>query len=155
MMIGMSQKNKWLYNNAEFNEEDIGDNYGFVYIITNSISGKQYIGKKFFYSIRTKVLKGKKKRCKNASDWQNYYGSNAELQNDVIIHGQDAFKREIIHLCISKGECGYLEAKEQFVRGALESDDYYNSWIMVRVRKSHIKGYNEKRKTEQNIGTTN
>ena len=98
------------------------------------------IGKKFFYSSKTKQVKGKKKRFKVSSDWQTYYGSNEELKKDVIIHGQEAFVREILHLCKSKGECGYLEAKEQFVNGVLESDDYYNTWIMVRVRKSHIKG---------------
>ena len=134
----------WLYNNKDFTEEDIGDNYGFVYLITNEISGRKYVGKKFFYSMRTKVLKGKKKRYKTASDWQTYYGSNTELQNDVKLHGMEHFKREIIHLCKSKGECGYLEAKEQFDRSVLESNDYYNTWIMVRVRKSHIKAFNER-----------
>ena len=62
----------------------------------------------------------------------------------MLLLGLDNFSREIIHLCQSKGECGYLEAKEQFIRGVMESDDYYNSWIMVRVRKSHIKGYNDR-----------
>jgi len=76
------------------------------------------------------------------SDWQTYYGSNTELVNDVKLHGEENFSREILHLCKTKGECGYLEAKEQFVRGVMESEDYYNVWIMVRVRKSHIKGYN-------------
>lgn len=135
----MGQLN-WIYKDKNFEEEDIGDNYGFVYLITNLTSGKKYIGKKFFYSSKTKVVKGKKKKLKVPSDWKNYYGSNEELKKDVIMHGTDKFKREILHLCVSKGTCGYLEAKEQFVNGALESDDYYNSWIMVRVRKSHIKG---------------
>jgi hypothetical protein len=134
----------WQYNDKDFTETDIGDNYGFVYIITNIKSNKKYVGKKFFYSIRTKVVKGKKKRLKLSSDWQTYYGSNTELQNDVKLNGEAAFKREIIHLCKSKGECGYLEAKEQFDRGVLESSDFYNSWIMVRVRKSHIKAFNER-----------
>lgn len=134
----------WQYNNKDFKEEDIGDNYGFVYIITNEKTGKKYIGKKFFYSLKTKVIKGKKKRYKTFSDWQTYYGSNTELQNDVKLHGMESFKREIIHLCKSKGECGYLEAKEQFDRSVLESNDYYNTWIMVRVRKSHIKAFNER-----------
>ena len=134
----------WTHKDKDFKEEDIGDNYGFVYIITNTKTGKKYIGKKFFYSSRTKVIKGKKKRYKIFSDWQTYYGSNTELQNDVKILGQSAFKREIIHLCKSKGECGYLEAKEQFDRCVLESDEYYNTWIMVRVRKSHIKAFNER-----------
>lgn len=130
----------WKYNNKDFTEDDIGDNYGFVYLITNKVTGKKYIGKKFFYSSKTKQVKGKKKRFKVSSDWQTYYGSNAELQKDVIIHGKENFDREILHLCLTKGTAGYLEAKEQFVKGVLESDDYYNTWIMVRVRDSHIKG---------------
>lgn len=134
----------WEYNGIEFKEEDIGDNYGFVYVITNLVTNRKYVGKKFFYSLRTKVLKGKKKRIKTSSDWQTYYGSNTELQNDVKLHSEASFKREIIHLCKTKGECGYLEAKEQFEREVLESADYYNSWIMVRVRKSHIKAFNER-----------
>ena len=130
----------WTYNNIDFTENLIGDNYGFVYQITNLTNGRKYIGKKFFYSSKTKQVKGKKKRYKASSDWQTYYGSSAELTKDVLSLGHDKFKREILHLCLSKGDCGYLEAKEQFVCGALESDEYYNTWIMVRVRKSHLKG---------------
>ena len=130
----------WTYNGAEFTEEMISDNYGFVYLITNTLTGRKYIGKKFFYSSKTKVVKGKKKKFKVSSDWKTYYGSSAEVTKDVLQLGQENFSREIIYLCKSKGECGYIEAKEQFTKGALESDDYYNTWIMVRVRKSHIKG---------------
>jgi len=130
----------WLYKNEIFKEEDIGENYGFVYCITNTSNGKKYIGKKFFYSSKTKQVKGKKKRYKVSSDWKTYYGSNEELKGDVKKNGEENFKREILHLCKSKGECGYLEAKEQFINGVLESENFYNTWIMVRVRKSHIKG---------------
>jgi len=130
----------WQYNGEDFTDDQISDNYGFVYQITNLTNGIKYIGKKFFYSAKTKQVKGKKKRYKAPSDWQTYYGSSAELAKDVLSLGHDKFKREILHLCLSKGDCGYLEAKEQFIRGALESDDYYNTWIMVRVRKSHLKG---------------
>ena len=132
----------WTYNGKEFTEDLIGNNYGFVYQITNLTNGRKYIGKKFFYSAKTKQVKGKKKKIKVFSDWQTYYGSSAELAKDVLSLGNENFTREILHLCQSKGECGYLEAKEQFIRGVMESDDYYNSWIMVRVRKSHIKDYN-------------
>jgi hypothetical protein len=113
-----------------------------VYQITNLTNGRKYIGKKFFYSAKTKQVKGKKKKFKVSSDWQTYYGSSDILKQDVLQLGHDKFNREILHLCQSKGECGYLEAKEQFVRGVMETDDYYNTWIMVRVRKSHIKDYN-------------
>jgi len=131
---------EWQYNNDIFTEELIGDNYGFVYVITNTKSNKKYIGKKFFYSIKTKQVNKKRKKIKVASDWQSYYGSNTELQNDVKTLGEENFIREIIYLCKTKGTCGYLEAKEQFIRNVLETDDYYNTWIMVRVRKSHLKG---------------
>jgi hypothetical protein len=130
----------WQYNGTDFTEDLIGDNYGFVYLITNLTNGKKYIGKKFFYSAKTKQVKGKRKKYKAPSGWQTYYGSSDSLTKDVLQLGHDNFKREILHLCRSKGECGYLEAKEQFIKGALESDDYYNTWIMVRVRKSHIQG---------------
>lgn len=132
----------WTYNSIDFTEDLIGDNYGFVYQITNLANNKKYIGKKFFYSTKTKQVKGKKKKLKVPSDWQTYYGSSDTLKQDVLQYGLECFKREIIHLCKSKGECGYLEAKEQFTNNVLESDDYYNTWIMVRVRKSHIKDYN-------------
>ena len=130
----------WTYKDTDFTEEQIGEYYGFVYKITNKLNSKSYIGKKFFYSSKTKQVKGKKKKIKVFSDWQSYYGSNEELKKDVTANGKENFERQIIHLCASKGECGYLEAKEQFVNGVLENDDYYNTWIMVRVRKSHIKG---------------
>lgn len=132
----------WLFNDELFDETKIEDNYGFVYEITNLETNRKYIGKKLFYFSKTKQVKGKKKRIKVASDWQTYYGSNEELQKDVKSLGEDKFKREILHLCKSKGECNYLEAKEQFVNLVLEKDDYYNSWIMIRIRKSHIKEYN-------------
>jgi hypothetical protein len=132
----------WQYNDKDFTDDLIGDNYGFVYQITNLANNKKYIGKKFFYSTKTKQVKGKKKKLKVPSDWQTYYGSSDTLKQDVLQYGLENFKREILHLCKSKGVCGYLEAKEQFTNNVLESDDYYNTWIMVRVRKSHIKDYN-------------
>jgi hypothetical protein len=134
----------WQYNDTDFTESMIGDNCGFVYEITNLTNNKKYIGKKLFHFSKTKQVKGKKKRYKTNSDWQTYYGSNDLLQKDVILLGRENFSRKILHLCKSKGECSYLEAKEQFHKNVMEGEGYYNSWIMVRVRKSHIKGYNDK-----------
>jgi hypothetical protein len=132
----------WTYESIEFTEDLVGDNIGFVYQITNLANKRKYIGKKLFHSAKTKQVKGKKKRYKVPSDWKTYYGSNEELKKDVKEMGEENFIRDILHLCKSKGECSYLEAKEQFNRNVMESDEYYNVWIMVRVRKSHIKDYN-------------
>ena len=138
----------WTYNGKDFTEDLVGNNYGFVYQITNLTNGRKYIGKKFFYSAKSKQVKGKKKRYKASSNWQTYYGSSDNLTKDVLQLGYESFNREILHLCLTKGECGYLEAKEQFRNNVLETDNYYNSWIMVRVRKDHIKGYNARILTE-------
>ena len=107
-----------------------------------------YIGKKLakFKKTTYKVVKlknGNKKRKKIRgtidSDWQTYYGSSPELSRDVELLGIENFSREILYYCRSKAECSYIEAREQFSRRVLESDDYYNGHIQVRVHGSHIK----------------
>jgi len=126
----------WLYNGLPFNNID---NYiGFVYRITNITNSRMYIGKKNFYFSKTKQVKGKKKRFKVESDWLDYYGSNKELAADVEKYGKENFKREILMLCMSKGDFAYYEAKLQFDFNVLESPDYYNSWIMCRIHKKHL-----------------
>jgi hypothetical protein len=123
------------------------DCIGFVYLITNTVSGRKYVGKKLakFSKTTYKVVKqknGTKKRkkikSKIDSDWQTYYGSNDELKKDVESLGSDKFIREILYYCNSKAQTSYLEAKEQFDRKVLETTDYYNGQISVRVHGSHI-----------------
>ena len=127
----------WLYNNESFEEIPEGI-VGYVYLITNLTNNRKYIGKKNFYFSKTKQVKGKKKRTKVESDWKAYYGSNKELCADVEKLGKENFKREILRLCKSKGEFSYFEAKMQFENNVLESDEWYNSYIMVRVNKNHL-----------------
>ena len=124
------------------------DCVGFVYLITNNLTGRKYIGKKLAKFSRTtyrtvKLKNGNKKkkriRSKIDSDWQDYYGSNEELNKDVERLGAGNFTREILYYCRSKAECSYIEAREQFSRRVLESDDYYNGHIQVRVHGSHIR----------------
>ena len=124
------------------------DCVGFVYLITNTVSGRKYIGKKLAKfsktTVRTVKLKNgtkkkKKIRSKIDSDWQLYYGSNDELKKDIHALGAENFTREILYYCKSKAECSYIEAREQFRHQVLESDDYYNGQISVRVHGSHIK----------------
>lgn len=138
----------WYYNNELI--EEISEEYiGFVYIITNLTNNKKYIGKKLAKFAKTTVrvvkLKNGNKRKKRIrgkveSDWKDYYGSNDQLQADVAQLGTDKFRRDILYFCKTKAECSYIEAREQFSRRVLESDDYYNGHIQVRVHGSHIKG---------------
>ena len=128
----------WLYNSSPF--EEIPENaYGYVYLITNTITGRKYIGKKLFWFRKTKVLKGKKKRIKVESDWREYWSSSDEVKKDVETLGADKFIREILHICPNKGSCNYLEAREQMDRRVLETEDYYNGQIQCRVHRTHIK----------------
>jgi hypothetical protein len=129
----------WLYENVEFTEvpEDV---VGFVYRIINLNTGREYIGKKLFTSARRKVVKGKRKKLRVESDWREYYGSNKELLHDVVTYGHDAFKREILRLCTTRGQCSYFEAKLQFEHGVLENPEkFYNTWIMCRIHQKHLK----------------
>ena len=132
----------WLLGTTEFTSEMIGEYVGFVYIITDLTSSKMYVGKKLFSSKRTlPPLKGKTRKRKviKESDWMSYYGSSEELMTLVENNGPESFKREILHLCHSRGEMSYLEAKEQFDREVLLSDDYYNGIINCKIHKYHVK----------------
>ena len=128
----------WLYNSSPF-EEIPETAYGYVYLITNTITGRKYIGKKLFWFRKTKVLKGKKKRIRVESDWRDYWSSSDEVKKDVDALGVDKFIREILHICSNKGSCNYLEAREQMDRRVLETEDYYNGQIQCRVHRTHIK----------------
>lgn len=128
----------WVYNNENF-EQPGEDHYGFVYVITNISTNKQYIGKKLFWHKKTRQVKGKKKRYLAESDWKSYYGSSTALQADLKEQGEEAFKREILHLCKNKGQCTYYEAKEQFARDVLKNPElYYNDWIICKVHRKHV-----------------
>jgi len=138
----------WYYEN-QLIEKLPEECVGFVYLITNTVTGRMYIGKKLAKFAKTtyKVVKlkngtkkKKKIRSKIDSDWQDYYGSSDELGKDVVQLGQENFRREILFYCTSKAETSYIEAREQFTRRVLESDKYYNGQISVRVHGSHIKG---------------
>ena len=137
----------WLYENTQIDTLP-EDCVGFVYLITNKVTGRKYIGKKLakFSKTSYKIVKlknGNKKRkkirSKIDSDWQLYYGSNDQLNRDILAQGADNFTREILFYCKSKAECSYVEAREQFNHRVLESDDYYNGQIVCRIHGSHIR----------------
>jgi hypothetical protein len=122
----MTYENAWTFDGKEFDSEDIGDAYGFVYLITTP-EGQKYIGRKYFWSIRK--VKGKTRRQRSESDWKKYYGSSDLLKAKIKESDKNLFRREIISLHSTKGRVNYEEVKEQFVNGVLESDDYINDNI--------------------------
>lgn len=137
----------WFYNGSVIDQlpEDI---VGFVYLITNLTNNKKYIGKKLSHFSKTKqktittksgIKKKKKIRYKEESDWKSYWSSSEELKKDVKSLGESNFHREILHFCVSKGSLSYMELKEQIENKVLESDDWYNGIIQVRIHKKHIK----------------
>ena len=137
-------ENPWIYKDTTFTSDNIGDFFGFVYRITNLQSGKQYIGRKYFYQFRKP--RGKSRKVKSESDWKKYYGSSDELNTDRKSLGNKCFKREIISLHTTKGWVNYEETRQLFLHNVLsENENYYNSNILGRyMRKDY---YNEQRIT--------
>ena len=131
---------QWTYQGKQIDKLPEGCE-AFVYLITNKVNGMMYVGKKLAkFKVTKKPLKGKKnkRRSTKESDWRTYWGSSDHLNADVLALGEDKFTREILYYCPSRGVLSYLEAKEQFDRKVLESDEYYNGIINVRVGSSKI-----------------
>ena len=136
-------ENPWLYEGKPFTSDDIGDQFGFVYRITNIQTGQQYIGRKYFYQKRKP--KGGKRRVTSESDWKRYYGSSEDLKQDIRRVGRENFKREILSTHPTPGRVNYEETRQLFTRGVLTealedgTPAYYNSNILGRdYRKDYF-----------------
>ena len=145
--MNCSYTNPWYYNGKIFESDDIQDFFGFVYLIKNLTNGRQYIGRKYFFSFRTP--KGKKRKVKSESDWKNYYGSCPELKEDIEKFGRENFSRSIISLHKTKGKTNFGETSQLFKNDVLtESLDsgepaFYNSNILGRFyRKDYYESDN-------------
>ena len=135
-------ENPWIYEGTPFTSDDIGEYYGFVYRITNTINGKSYIGRKYF--VQKRKPKGGKRKVTSESDWKRYFGSSEELKQDIKRIGRSSFRREIISLHKTLGKVNYEETKQLFLHNVLMEalDDgtpkYYNSNILGRyMRKDY------------------
>jgi len=134
-----SYNNPWTFNGKAFESENIENFVGFVYCIMSLIDGKKYIGRKYFYNVRK--VKGKGRRKRNESDWKEYYGSSENLLMDIEKYGKIKFKRTILSLHITRGDCNYEEVKQQFVNNVLEEEGFYNENISGKYhrKQKHIK----------------
>ena len=128
----------WTYKGQLFTEDQIGDNFGFVYEIVNITNQRRYLGKKFFTKSGRKQINGKIKKVRKSSDWQTYWSSSEELKSDVKLLGEENFTREILYLCKTKSECSYIETREIFMRDALLTESYYNAWVSCKIHKAHV-----------------
>ena len=146
----MATGTNWTYQDKVV-EELPKDCEAFVYLITNLITHQKYVGKKLAkFKTTKKPLKGRKnkRRGTKESDWKTYWGSNSHLVDDVLRLGEHRFTREILYYCPTRGVASYLEAQEQFERKVLETDEYYNGIINVRIGGSSILRESLKNKLE-------
>jgi hypothetical protein len=145
--MSYSYTNPWIYNGKVFESDNIQDYFGFVYHIHCTTTGRDYIGRKYFWSFRTP--KGKSRKVKSESDWKNYYGSCPELKEDVQKFGKENFTRNIISLHKTKGKTNFEETRQLFTNNVLtESLDsgiprYYNSNILNRYFRKDYYGKND------------
>ena len=137
-------ENPWIYEGEPFTTDDIGDQFGFVYRITNLQTGKQYIGRKYFWQKRKP--RGGKRLVTTESDWKRYYGSSDELKADRKLLGNQLFKREIISTHPTGGKVNFEETRQLFLNNVLTESltdgtpAYYNSNILGRYyRKDYYK----------------
>ena len=150
--MNIDYENPWLYEGATFTSNDIGDFFGYVYLITNKTTGKKYIGRKYF--VQKRKPKGGKRRVTSESDWKKYYGSSPELKADISRYGKDNFSREILSLHETLGKVNYEETKQLFLNDVLmESLDdgtpmYYNSNILGRYMKKDYGNFERNSETD-------
>ena len=152
----MSYENPWYFKGTPFLSENIDNNFGFVYLITNLQSGKKYIGRKYFWSFRKPP--GKKRKVKQESDWQKYYGSCPELKEDIKLFGKGIFSREILSLHETRGTCNFEETKQLFLNNVLSEalDDgspaYYNSNILGRYMRKDYGNFTRNPSLNERVG---
>lgn len=129
----------WIYNGQPFLEAP-EDAFGFVYLITNKVNNRQYIGKKQIRSFLTKQVPGRKNRTHytKESSWRDYWSSCKELQEDVKKYGEENFVREVVRIYPNKAQLTMGEVELQFKSDVLtatlpdNSPAYYNRNIMNR-----------------------
>ncbi len=143
MSTDIDYENPWIYNGNPFTSADIGDYFGFVYLIENKQNGRKYIGRKYLWQFRTP--KGKKRKVKSESNWKEYYGSCPELKEDIAKFGRENFSRTILSLHKTKGKTNFEETRQLFVKGVLTealedgTPAFYNVNILGRYfRKDYF-----------------
>lgn len=115
---------------------EIKEPYGFIYITTNLINGKRYLGQRKFIT-----------------GWQKYLGSGQLLQKAIKKYGKHNFKRDIILICYSGDELNNAEYILSIVYNVVESDDWYNIvYGGGATNGRHLSDQEKQRLREVNLG---
>ena len=132
----------WHYKNEIFTEEMIQHHIGFVYKITNTLTGCIYFGQKHFYSTTKSRLKSNYgKKVTKMSNWVEYWGSSVHLKKDIAHYGEGMFTREILSLHCSQRELSLEECKLILFNDCLHAKNsngeylYYNRAIRLHARR--------------------
>lgn len=143
-------KNWFTFDGDELIEYDSVDKFpkgciGFVYEITNTRTGKFYIGKKSLFSNTKKKLTKKeiaehtgpgkkptKKLVTKESNWLDYWGSNKTMLKEIEESGTDIFRRKILKFCFNKKQLTYWEVHFQCVFNVLLIEDSYNDNVLAK-----------------------
>lgn len=96
---------------------------GFIYLITNPIDHKYYIGKKSF---------------RGGTDWRIYTGSCKPLAKDMKRIGKDKFIFEVLDYASNQRDLTLKEAMYQIQFDVLNREDFYNQNILGRFFKNKI-----------------
>lgn len=89
---------------------EIRDPYGFIYITTNLINGKRYLGQKTFKD----------------RGWKGYLGSGKAFKAALDLYKKENFRREIIHICYSEEELNNAEYELSVFFNVVKDPDWYN-----------------------------
>ena len=97
----------------EVKESNIIEPYGFIYITTNLVNGKRYIGQRKFYGT-SKIT------------WQDYLGSGTVLKRAINKYGEENFQKIILNIAYNENDLNQLETQYIKDYNAVVSKDFYN-----------------------------
>ena len=108
--------------------------YGFIYITTNLVNGKKYIGQKMF------------RKDYNKKNWMNYLGSGSILKLAIKKYGKNNFIRDILVISYSKEELDDLETRYIANYNAVNDKNFYN--ILFGGQRGGVNPYLNKTEDE-------
>ena len=112
-------------------EKIINEPYGFIYITTNMVNGKKYLGQRKF---------------DKKGDWKTYLGSGEAFKNAIRRYGKENFVRNLVCFCYSKDELNKAERDISVFLNVVEDRNWYNLCYGGGGTGGHIDTEETKRK---------